>query len=277
MKGENNNAILLPPMKTPRGWHVLYQSDYKQPNVFNLNERGLFTKRPMLAKDLGVRILVSEDVKIAIQYMKLIDSVSIDEVTGEKYFFMNKNGLVYLTDDLKLDMSELETAYVDNEIRDEIITVYNEWFSTISKGAKDWETFVPEFKKSLTPVIEKGNKISQDWLIRNNTPWIEPYLPRMIHDFRHGVYERVSHVLYECYKEAGGNDTEGDLIRKINLFMRIYEIEGLTKPNGSSWRSEDEVWDCWVAFAGSQNEAIRICRTMEMVILPLKNAIAREL
>jgi len=209
--------------------------------------------------------------------MRLVDSVSIDEITGEKYFFMNKNGLVYLTDDLKLDLSELGKADFDNEIRYEIIKVYNAWFSTFSNGTTDRETFVPEFKKSLPPIIERGKKSSQDWLIRNNAPWIEPFLPRIIYDFRHGVYERINQILYGSYKEEGGCDTEDDLIKKINLFMMIYESEGLVKPDGASWRNEDELWDSWVAFAGTETAAKRICRTMEMVILPLKEEIRREL
>lgn len=39
--------------KTPRGWYVLYQADYKSPNIFNLHEKGLFKYRPHVASEMG--------------------------------------------------------------------------------------------------------------------------------------------------------------------------------------------------------------------------------
>jgi hypothetical protein len=276
MEAENIDLMLLPPMKTPRGWFVVYQGQYKSPNVFDLNETARFTKRPVIASGIGARLLASDGMKLAIQYMKLVESASTDEATGEKYFFINKNGLVFLTDDLKLEPADPEKERIDKEIMEEVIKVYNEWLSTLSNRDRNIETFVMEFKKSLVPAIEKGKKIAQDWFIKNNSPWIDPYLPRMMHDFRYGVYECVSDILYESYKGAGGGDTEDDLIKKINLFMKIYESRGLEKPNGGSWRSEDELWDCWTAFAGSEVEAVRICRTMEEILLPLKEGFKKN-
>ena len=99
----------------------------------------------------------------------------------------------------------------------------------------------------------------------------------MIHDFRHGLFERVEDTLYEYYKEIGGNNTEDDLLKNINLFLRIYEGEDLIKPEGSRWADEDEIWDYWIAFSGSEEEAKRICKTMEEILVPLKKEIGEEL
>lgn len=63
-----------------------------------------------------------------------------------------------------------------------------------------------------------------------------------------------------------------ELIKKIMLFYRIYESdkkEPLRKPDGGIWKDEDEIWECWIGFAGSEQEAKRVCRTMENIFRPL--------
>jgi hypothetical protein len=87
----------------------------------------------------------------------------------------------------------------------------------------------------------------------------------------------VGDTLFKDYLQRGGEETEAELIRKINLFVRLYESDGLVKPNGAAWQSEDELWDCWIAFAGSESEGKRICETIKQVLLPLKEDIESEL
>ena len=82
--------------------------------------------------------------------------------------------------------------------------------------------------------------------------------------------------LYEEYRQGGGEDQENGLIRKITLFARICESEGLLKPTGARWLSEEEVWDCWEAFSGSESEAKRVCTAMEKVLIPLKQELEEE-
>jgi hypothetical protein len=101
-------------------------------------------------------------------------------------------------------------------------------------------------------------------------------MPRLIGDFKNGLYLKVDDQLYHTYKEKGGEDTEDGLIRKMLLFYRIYETkgeQGLLKPNDQNWYSEDEIWDCWVAFSGSESEAKRVCATMNKVMRPLQAVI----
>jgi hypothetical protein len=43
----------------------------------------------------------------------------------------------------------------------------------------------------------------------------------------------------------------------------------MRKPDGGIWKNEDEIWEYWIGFAGSGEEAKRICRTMETVFRPL--------
>jgi hypothetical protein len=87
----------------------------------------------------------------------------------------------------------------------------------------------------------------------------------------------VKQQLHDHYRDLGGEADETQLIRKITLFNRIYENDGthlLQKPDGSLWKSEDEIWDCWAGFAGSETEAGRICDAMDAVFRPLVEKMA---
>jgi len=264
---------LYPPMKTPRGYYVLYQPDYKTPNVFNLNERGLFKEHPYVTKEYGVRILVNEDLKIAIQYMKLIEKSITDEKTGQTYSYINLNGLIHLKEDLSLGKEKL--SELDQDLSEEVIKVYEEWYRSLP--LKEGRINMDELKNKLVSTVKSGKKAYYEWLIEKNSSWIKPYLPRMIHDFMYGLYERVADRLYEYYKKIGGEGTEEDLIKKINIFVRVYDGENLLKPDGTFWRSEDEIWDCWSAFAGSEKEAEVICKVLEDIVVPVRRELVEEL
>lgn len=93
-----------------------------------------------------------------------------------------------------------------------------------------------------------------------------------LHERGRVLYRLVAGELYPDYRARGGEDVEDGLIRKIQLFSRIYnsdEPDNLLKPDGNRWQSEDDVWDCWIAYAGSETEARRVCQSMEAVLRPL--------
>ncbi len=276
METSNKQEKLCSLTKAPAGWYVLYQGNYKTPGVFNLHEKGLFMLRPRVASDLGARILVNEQNRAAVQYMYLVNKVTVIEETCEKFNSKLERGLVYLSDELELDEQNLKETVLEKKVQDEIIRVYNEWTAAFT-DAKSGKINTEEIKTTFSTAFEKGQKSYREWLVRNNSPWILPLIPRMTHDFRYGIYKRAGNELYEYYKDTGGNSTVDDLLKKINLFARIYEGEGLFKPEGSSWASEDEMWDCWIAFSGSEEEAKRICKTMEKTIIPLEKELREEL
>jgi hypothetical protein len=77
----------------------------------------------------------------------------------------------------------------------------------------------------------------------------------------------------------GGTNAEKELIKRIILFQRVYDCDErdlMRKPNGETWKSEDEIWECWTGFAGSEEEAKRVCRTMEAVFRPLVKEMAQQ-
>jgi hypothetical protein len=61
-------------------------------------------------------------------------------------------------------------------------------------------------------------------------------------------------------------------IQKAMSFYRIYDSnpqDPMRKPNGDHWKNENEIWECWSGFAGSEDKAKRICQTLEAGFRPL--------
>lgn len=277
MKVIEEQPVLYPPLKTPRGWFVTCQPDYRKPNVFNLSERSTFKNHPSIRKEYGARILVSQGFRVAVQYMYLVDESYVDQVAGEPFSCLMKHGLIFIKESLKLDTSIMDKSTIPEHVCDEIRKTYQEWHDSFTKKGKGGKPDMEEVKRSLSAGVEKGIRLYHEWLINSNLSWIHPCLPRMIQDFRYGLLTRVKDTLHADYQQRGGNESEGDLLRKINIFIRIYESDGHVKPNGGAWLSEDEIWDCWVAFCGSDDEAHRVCSTIESTLIPLRDEIMEEL
>ncbi len=55
-------------MSIPKDWHVLYRSKYDCPNIFDLNERGLFRGKPMITRDFGACMIIGPEKQIKAYY-----------------------------------------------------------------------------------------------------------------------------------------------------------------------------------------------------------------
>ncbi len=254
-------------MKIPTGCYVLYQPKYKTPSVFDLHERGMFRTKPFVTSDRGARLLINKNLQISIQYLFLTEKQTVKD--GVTYACICEHGIIPLNSDLKLNPEERLSA---QEFQDEITRVYEEWYKSYIPLQKDGTPDREELKKKLSASFSERKKAEREELKHKNSQWVEPMIPRMLFDFTHGLYERVGASLYSDYKARGGDDTEQNLLRKIQLFNSVYDTgnpESLSKPDGSKWGSEDEIWDCWAAFAGSESEAERVCQTMDAVFRPI--------
>jgi hypothetical protein len=216
------NECSAPTHEDARGWFVLYQPDYARPNVFNLHESGRFKHRPRIRRDCGARLVVRENLRIAVQYMNFVEEKIVDESTGALSPFVNRNGLVPLTRDRVLDLNRLEDNRIDDRIRAEIGRSYNEWVDSLARTKKG-QIGEEELNRALIAAVERGRRICREWLIKTNMSWIQPFIPRMIHHFRYGIYERLGGEGFAEYTERGGEQPESDVVRKVNLFARIYE------------------------------------------------------
>ncbi|EFK10436.1 conserved hypothetical protein [delta proteobacterium NaphS2] len=265
-------------MKTEEGWFVLYQPQYKAPCVFDLHERGLFEARPTVTKEYGARFLVGEDLNLKLQYLHLVEKS--EKQGNTNYTHVLENGFVQLNEDLSIDESALTEAVPTSMVRDEIVAVWKEWFGNYVPLDEKGKVDDGALKKKLSESLNTQKQRLREFLVRKNGKWIYPFLPRMVFDFHHGLYQRMSDRLYPEYRARGGKDTEKGLIEKIHMFDRICESEDpdtFLKPDGTQWKGKDEIWDCWVGLAGSKAEADRICATLEVVLPPISEALAREL
>ncbi len=263
-------------MRIPKGWFVLYQPEYKSPSVFDLNDLGRFKFFPSVSKPYGARMIVDEIFNIQIQCLYLMEEEYVDQSNGQRYSHVNQELLISLDPDLAMDNEGVKAMVSDRKIVDEIIAVHKEWYES-SVPLKEGEIDREELEKALITAIDRRKKIIFKELERKNHLWIKSVLPRKITDFKRGLYPRMAGELYPQYQQQGGEDDADALIRKINLFSCIYDDEEMIKPDGTTWRDEDEQWNCWVSLVGSESEANRLTSVMKTVFPPVQKELTWEL
>jgi hypothetical protein len=258
-------------MKIPEGCFVIHQPKYTVPCIFNLNERGTFTNYPSVTSSWGFRVLADGDCHARIQFARLVHRPGTDSKSGP-YNWKVEEVLIDLSDQLEADPEEMATAVSDSEIRSALMDQFNEWhdnFVPMKGGGADRA----DLNRKLTNVVEESKESIRKKLVKKNRQWVLPNIPRCVQDFRRGLYNHVKDMLYGEYRNNGGEDSEPNLIKKIALFNRVLENcnqENLSKPDGNAWENEDEIWQCWIGFAGSESEAHRVCRTMDAVFRDLQ-------
>ncbi len=239
--------------------------------MFDLNDRGMFKHCPSVTRKWGMRIIANDDMQLKIQYVVLTKERTVDPDTGKEYEWVAKESLMVLDEDLKLDAAALSAYVTDEGIRQDVMALHNNWRSAYITTKDDCIDRV-ELKKKLAKVALESKKAIQEFLVRKNEFWVQREMPRLIHDFQNGLYLHVKDDLYRKYQEKGGEDSESGLVKKIMLFYRVLENASrgdLMKPDGNKWADENEIYDCWIGFVGSEAESKRVCETIETVFFPL--------
>ena len=259
-------------MKIPESFFAIYQPKYTVPCVFDLNDRGTFLNRPSTTAPWGFRVVADTDFNVRIQFARLIHRPGIDSQYNKPYSWMVEEVLIDLDDELTPDQESVAGAIPDSEIRSALLDAFSEWrenFIPVKEGIMDRE----ELNRKLTNAIEECKERIRKELVRKNQQWVYSRVPRRIQDFRYGLYKRVKDRLYLEYSNDGGEDSEKNLVKKIVLFNCVLENcdrEDLLKPDGNTWKNENEILQCWIGFAGSEGEAKRVCRAMDTVFRDLQ-------
>ena len=240
--------------------------------MFDLHDHGLFNTRPFVTQDWAYRIIVDEALKANIQYLCLEEKQDRGSQAHEQYNFTVSESIITLDDTLTPNHDDVLSHIQNETVFNDLIKDYNEWRNGYVPVNNQSGIDLEGLRKKLRASVEDRKTAIRRELTRKNNDWINTALPRLIQDFQYGLYTRVEDHLYNRYRKMGGQSEGKDLIRKIMTFYRIYENKDnnpMIKPNGKAWKDEDEIWDCWVGFAGAEDEAVRVCRTMESVFRPL--------
>lgn len=264
-------------MRIPDDHYLVFQPKLNVPSVFDLHARGMFKIRPSVSADWGCCIIADKNHAAKLLVLYLAEQSGQDPGSGNVYNWILKTVLIDLGNQLELDPAVLEQKLPDEGIRQAVAAVYKEWRGNWVPVDKKGKVRKADLSAKLQNTEKDYKESLRNDLLRRNHDWVEAALPRSIFDFRRGLYWHVADTLYEVYKENSGSYEEKELIKKIMTFNRLYENNGqdeLSRPDGNRWRNEDEIWECWVGFAGSDAEAKCICRTMETVFRPLQAEMA---
>lgn len=113
-------------MRPLDGWFILSQPKYKVPCIFDLHRRGLFNERPSVTGRCGARLLVNEQLRVAVEHRFLIEDRGV--TNGLLHSHATRQGVFELGEDLTLDLTALHEKVADEETVQEISRVYSQWF-----------------------------------------------------------------------------------------------------------------------------------------------------
>ncbi|WP_156915904.1 hypothetical protein [Desulfatirhabdium butyrativorans] len=261
-------------MFPPKGWFFLQPPKYRIPSVFDLHERGLFTTMPSVTRKSGACLVVKEDLQVSIWFKYITEGHTVRE--NVSYSYRVNEGILPLKADMTLDDQALADI-VESDAREEVLRIHAEWYRSYIPMRADNIPDRPELEKKLASSLNEGKKLYREELKRQNNRWIERLLGVKIWKYKKYIHPLVSDELFSDYRKQGGEDTEEGLIRKVQLFSLVYDTDqqdDLLKPDGNHWGSEGEMWDCWIAYAGSELEAKRVCQSMEAVFRPLSASLS---
>lgn len=259
-------------MRVPKGFYIIFQPKHRTPSVLDLNERGLFKVRPFVTGSWTYRVIADKMLQVKLQYICLLEKETTDPETNQRYSYTVDDRLIDLDGNLAVKPEDLAAAVPERSISEKILADLEDFKSAYIPLDEHKKIDAQGLKNKLKASIADRKKILRKELMRKNDTWVNAAMPRLIQDFRRTFYLEIGDRLHEHYHQLDGRDNEEKLIKKINLFNRVYENNGqdlMRKPDGGIWTDEDEIWECWVGFAGGEEEAERICRTMNAVLRPL--------
>ena len=214
------------------------------------------------------------------QFVHLVDFSQIDPKTGEAYVCKTVNEAIALDGELNPDPDLLIQKVSDEFIRRELTEELGQWRSSYLPLDKDGKPDPDRLGEKISASLEEAKTAFRRNLVLKNDPWVRSAMPFLIQQFRRGLFQRAGHDLVDEYSRCGGQDDEKGLVRKTMLFYRVLETCNdldLAKPDGGRWKDEDEIWQTWVGYAGSEAEAKRICRTLNTVCAPLAKELDEEM
>lgn len=259
-------------MPTSKEFFVINQPKYRVPGILDLHRRGMFRSRPFVTTNWIYRIVADKDLNVKLEYLSLVKKECTDPETNRSYNFAIERHLIDLDQTLMVNAVDLAKAVPDEAIRKSIIEKLEEFRSGYIPLNDQKELDREALEKKISASIQEHQNALRKQLVQKNKDWVDAAVPRLTQDFKRYFYTEVGDRLYARYQQFDGKEEPTELIRKIAFFNRVYDSPGdntMLKPNGGYWKDEDEAWQCWVGFAGGEEEAKRICRVMDHVLRPL--------
>lgn len=264
-------------MIIPDGFYIIHQTKQKTPGLFDLHKRGRFKTRPFVTRDWDYRVIADMGQTVKLLYARLVEEHTIDPETRIPYNFLVKGTLIDLDMNLALDRAGLPAHIPDKMIREAVTAAHEEWRNAYIPMTSGNLTDPQALTKKIRASVADSRATLCRQIANSNQDWVMADLPRLIQYYTFGLDSLTKCQLHDHYRDLGGEADETQLLRKVALFYRIYENDGnnlLQKPDGSLWKNEEEIWNCWAGFTGSETEAGRICDAMEAVFRPLVEKMA---
>jgi len=254
-------------MRKMDGWFVLSQPKYRVPCVFDLHARGTFSEKPAVTKEWGGRMLVDADLRIALEYRYLLEDRGVQQ--GRIISHVTRQGLVLLDEDCGLDLTKLHQEVVRSEAIEEISRVYSAWCKDFLPMSADGKLDRAALDNKLRAALSEGRKQLREELRRTHGGWIDRGVAALAGGINGWNRGATLEETYRRYHELGGTDRSSGVYRKVAQFYTICDTDQF-RSDDDMLQNEDETWECWLAFAGGEEEAWRIMDALGGAIVAMQ-------
>lgn len=254
-------------MRPMDGWFVVSQPKYKVPCIFDLHQRGVFNGRPSVTCACGARLLVNDQIQVAVEYRYLAEERGV--IKGMLYSHVTRQGILQLDNDLALDLTAMQGVVSSEVAVEEMSRVYNQWCSDYLPVDDQGKIDRTALEQKLLNNLKESKIQIREELKRRNFDWVTKGVASLTGGYYGWRDWKATKDMFLAYKEAEGADSQEGFIRKMAQFYTVClttEPDGLTRHDGVSWQNEDEMWECWLGFAGSEKEAGKVMGAMENVL-----------
>ncbi len=256
-------------MRPLDGWFILSQPKYKVPCIFDLHQRGLFNDQPSVTGSCGGRLLVNEQLRVAVEYRFLVEDRGVHN--GMLHSHATRQDILQLGEDLALDLTALHEQVADEEVVQEISRVYSQWCRDYLPVDGEGKIDGSALEQKLRNGLAEAKKQIREELKRRNADWVTNGVATLTGGYYGWRGGKTIKDLFLAYEAEGGADSQAGFIKKMAQFYTVClttEPQGLTRSDGVVWQNEDEIWECWLSFAGSEEEAGRVMGAMDSVLRP---------
>ncbi len=188
---------------------------------------------------------------------------------GRSYRYKTNQGIIKLGSGADLDMTLLCKMVDDADARLEVSRIYAQWCEQYLPKTDDNILDVAALKTKLLSSLEDSKKKIRRELKRQNGSYVVARVPALVGFFFRWQDGALSNEAFDAYCSQGGEEPVNSFIQKVAEFYTICDTKepgGLERNDGKYWQSDDEIWECWISFAGSEEEANRVCQSLEIVL-----------
>jgi hypothetical protein len=243
----------------PLGWYKFSFETDTPPAVFDYVIGRVWDKATE-PPEPAARVLFTPEAAFCIEYRCFSPNFSLEDIVC-----MTRH--VRITRAFRLNTTDLRSVMKWQKEASRVIREnFRQFLSALSRKKNDSVD-----KNALFARVEELLNAAPDRTLLNaHTEWLFESLPNTIHRIYLESRYFLS-LLFDNYKAMGGLEDQRSFQVIMGLLLHLYKpavtASKLSRPDGTNWRSEREILNCWEGMTLTRKDAWRYLKIMQPQLL----------